>query len=78
MSCIVYDLKQQGLSDKQVALMTNRDRTNVMFHVKKYERYIDVLAFRKDLNKYLDAVRLYNNGKSKIRQINKAIERIAS
>ena len=78
MSCIVYDLKQQGLSDKQVALMINRDRTNVMFHVKKYERYIDVLEFRKDFNKYLDVVRLYNNGKSKIRQINKAIERIAS
>jgi len=49
-----------------------------MFHVKKYERYIDVLEFRKDFNKYLDVVRLYNNGKSKIRQINKAIERIAS
>ena len=78
MSCIVYDLKQQGLSDKQVALMINRDRTNVMFHVKKYERYIDVLEFRKDFNKYLYVVRLYNNGKSKIRQINKAIERIAS
>lgn len=78
MSCIVYDLKNLGLSDKQVAMMINRDRTNVAFHVKKYERYIDVPEFRNDLNKYLDAVRVYNNGKTKIRKINKVIERIAS